>query len=115
MRVARVAPGQVRGRGDDTPAYGEAAPPQRRRFDRVTRDSRSPHGECRPDVLVLVEQVRGVVAALDVCQSLVRATRIGRPDPILTLGLEEVRVDTRVVRLERVEQRLRPGAMDRLR
>ena len=41
MRVARVAPGRAKGRGDDTPGYAEAAPPQRRRFDPVTGDSRA--------------------------------------------------------------------------
>ncbi len=113
---AQVAPGRVKGRGDDTPGYAEAAPPQRRRSDRRDSIARgSAHREGRPDVLVLVEEVRGVVAALDVGQPLVRAARIRGPDSILALGLEEVRVDARVVRLERLEQRLRPGPMDRLR
>src|SRR6478672_11885145 len=63
----------------------------------------------RPDVLVEVEQVGRVVAALDVGQALVRAGRIGGPDPLLALDLEEVRVDPDVVRGELVVERLGPG------
>ena len=80
----------------------------------VERPRRSAH-RGGADVLVHAEQVGRVVAALDLGQALVRAARVGRPDPLLALGLEEVGVDADVVGAERLVERLGPGAVGRPR
>ena len=47
-------------------------------------------------------------------QALVGAARVGRPDPLLALDLEEVGIDAGIVLAERLVQRIGPGAMGRL-
>src|SRR6478609_3897504 len=62
-----------------------------------------------PHVLVEAEDVRRIVATLDPGQPLVRAVRIGGPDPLVPFGTEEIGVHPGSARREGVEELRRPG------
>src|SRR3954452_21536060 len=66
-------------------------------------------GSLRPDVVVAVEDVRRVNAALDCGEPLVRRGRVGLADPRLALVGEEVRVDARGAARQLRVVRVRPG------
>ncbi len=108
-----VAPATVHVEGHRAPRTRTPAPPKGAPARRSGRAGCRTGQDCpgRPDVLVEVEQVGRVVAALDLGQALQGQAGIGLAQPA-RLGPDEVRVDADRVGSQLGQQAIGPGRVD---